>query len=72
MLAAILRARRGYSPPKPWASAGMMSATALLNMRDFVRQAGLWYGIYHEAEIDSDFVDKVRENVEAACAGAAL
>ncbi len=45
---------------------------ALLNMREFVRQAGLWYGIYHDAEIDQAFVDTVRANVEAAYAGVTL
>ena len=45
---------------------------ALLNMRDFVRQAGLWYGIFHEAEIDEAFADTVRANVEAAYAGVSL
>ncbi len=45
---------------------------ALLNMREFVRQAGLWYGIYHEAEIDQAFADIVRANVEAAYEGVTL
>ena len=45
---------------------------ALVNMRDFVRQAGLWYGIYHEAEIDGAFASQVRANVEAAYQGVSL
>ena len=45
---------------------------ALLNMRQFVRQAGLWYGIYHDAEIDQAFADQVRANVEAAYEGVKL
>ena len=45
---------------------------ALVNMRQFVRQAGLWYGIYHDAEIDEAFANMVRENVEAAYAGVTL
>ncbi len=45
---------------------------ALLNMREFVGQAGLWYSIFHDAEIDQAFVDTVRANVEAAYAGVTL
>ena len=45
---------------------------ALVNMCDFVRQAGLWYGIYHEAEIDEAFASQVRANVEAAYQGVSL
>ena len=37
-----------------------------------VRQAGLWYGIFHEAEIDEAFAALVRDNVEAAYAGVSL
>lgn len=45
---------------------------ALVNMRDFVRQAGLWYGIFHEAEIDEAFAARVRADVEAAYEGVML
>ena len=45
---------------------------ALVNMRQFVRQAGLWYGIFHEAEIDEAFAGKARDNVEAAYDGVTL
>ena len=38
-------------------------------MQDFVRQAGLWYGIYHEAAM---FADTVRANVEGAYEGVTL
>ena len=41
-------------------------------MRQFVRQAGLWYGIFHEAEIDEAFAAKVREIVEEAYLGVTL
>lgn len=45
---------------------------ALLNMRQFARQAGLWYGIYHDAEIDQAFAEMVRANVETAYEGLTL
>lgn len=45
---------------------------ALVNMREFVRQAGLWYGIFHEAEIDEAFAARVRADVEAAYDGVTL
>ena len=45
---------------------------ALVNMRSFVREAGLWYGIFHEAEIDDAFAEHVRAKVEAAYAGVTL
>lgn len=45
---------------------------ALVNMRDFVRQAGLWYGIYHDTVIGEDFAAQVRVNVEAAYEKVAL
>ena len=45
---------------------------SLVNMREFVRQAGLWYGIYHEAEIDVAFAERVRANVVAAYDGVTL
>ena len=38
---------------------------ALTTLRDFVREAGLWYGIAHEAEITPAFVAELRHNVEA-------
>ena len=42
-------------------------------MRQFVRDYGLWYGIYHDAEIEDAFVDRlVRKNVEAAYEGISL
>ncbi len=44
---------------------------ALMNLRDFVRRAGLWYGIAHEATIDDAFVDHVRASVVAAFASTA-
>ena len=47
-------------------------AHALVNMRDFVRQAGLWYGIFHEAEIDEAFAARVRADVESAYEGVTL
>ncbi len=71
MLAAIVRAGVDIRPEAmdiTWEDV----SHALLNMRDFVRQAGLWYGIYHEAEIDQAFADMVRANVEAAYAGVSL
>ena len=68
MLAAILRAGVDIRPEAMGISWDDVEH-ALLNMRDFVRQAGLWYGIYHEAEIDAAFVSMVRDNVEAAYAG---
>ena len=71
MLDAIVRAGVDIRPESMGISWDDVSY-ALLNMRDFVRQAGLWYGIYHEAEIDQDFADTVRANVEAAYAGVTL
>ena len=38
---------------------------ALKNLKDFVRRAGLWYSIAHDAEIDDDFCAMLRHNVEA-------
>ena len=38
---------------------------ALVNLRSFVREAGLWYGIAHEAEITPRFVAELRERVTA-------
>ena len=71
MLAAITRAGVDIRP-------GAMGITwddvshALLHMREFVRQAGLWYGIFHDAEIDAAFTAQVRANVEAAYEGKAV
>jgi glycerol dehydrogenase-like iron-containing ADH family enzyme len=41
---------------------------ALKNLSAFVRQAGLWYSIAHEAVITDTFVAQVRANIEAAYA----
>ncbi len=71
MLAAIARAGVDMRPEAMGISWDDVSH-ALLNMREFVRRAGLWYGIYHDAEIDQAFVELVRENVEAAYAGGVL
>jgi glycerol dehydrogenase-like iron-containing ADH family enzyme len=38
---------------------------ALVNLRRFVREAGLWYGIAHEAEITPAFVAELRERITA-------
>ena len=38
-------------------------AHALKNLRSFVRQAGLWYGIAHEAEIDDAFVARLEQGI---------
>ncbi|MCY3977263.1 MAG: iron-containing alcohol dehydrogenase [Chloroflexi bacterium] len=71
MLAAIVRAGVDIRPEAM--GIGWDDVThALLNMRQFVRQAGLWYGIFHEAEIDETFAARVRDNVEAAYAGLSL
>ena len=71
MLAAILRAGVDIRPQAMDISWDDVTH-ALVNMRDFVRQAGLWYGIYHEAEIDEAFARQVRTNVESAYAGVSL
>ena len=71
MLAAIVRAGVDIRPQAMGISWDDVSH-ALLNMRDFVRAAGLWYGIYHDAVIDQAFCDQVRGNVEAAYEGLAL
>ncbi len=71
MLAAIVRAGVDIRPQAMGISWDDVSH-ALLNMRDFVRAAGLWYGIYHDAVIDQAFCDQVRDNVEAAYAGVVL
>ncbi len=36
---------------------------ALKNLSTFVQQAGLWYGIAHEAKIDDFFVSQVKTNI---------
>ncbi|MGI9490904.1 MAG: iron-containing alcohol dehydrogenase [Geminicoccaceae bacterium] len=36
----------------------------LKNLKGFVRRAGLWYGIAHDADINDAFVDRVRTNIE--------
>jgi glycerol dehydrogenase-like iron-containing ADH family enzyme len=71
MLAAIVRAGVDIRPEAMGISWDDVTH-ALVNMRQFVRQAGLWYGIFHEAEIDEAFAAQVRDNVEAAYAGASL
>lgn len=71
MLAAIVRAGVDMRPEAMGVSWDDVTY-ALLNMRDFVRQAGLWYGIYHDAEIDESFANTVRANVEAAYDGVML
>ena len=71
MLDAIVRAGVDIRPEAmglAWDDVGH----ALVNMRDFVRQTGLWYGIYHEAEIDEAFVKRARETVEGAYEGVSL
>ena len=71
MLDAIVRAGVDIRPDAMGISWDDVSH-ALLNMRQFVRQAGLWYGIFHEAAIDQAFADRVRANVEAAYEGVTL
>ena len=71
MLDAILRAGVDIRPEAMGISWDDVSRT-LLNMRQFVRQAGLWHGIYHDAEIDQAFADQVRANVETAYEGVTL
>jgi glycerol dehydrogenase-like iron-containing ADH family enzyme len=38
-------------------------AHALKNLSQFVQQAGLWYGIAHEATMDDGFVEKVKQTI---------
>ena len=38
-------------------------AHTLKNLPDFVRQAGLWYGISHDAQIDDIFVQGLKEKI---------
>lgn len=39
---------------------------AITTMPEFVRRAGLWYGIAHDARPDRAFLDRLRETVTAA------
>lgn len=71
MLDAILRAGVDIRPEAMNISWDDV-AQAMLSLSGFVRQAGLWYGIAHEAAIDEAFVAQVRSNIEAAYAGHAL
>ena len=41
---------------------------ALTGLRQFVRDAGLWYSIAHDYEFDAQFVAKLRERFDAAYA----
>jgi glycerol dehydrogenase-like iron-containing ADH family enzyme len=41
-------------------------ATAMTTLPDYVRQAGLWYGIAHDARPDAAFIKKVRDRIEHA------
>jgi glycerol dehydrogenase-like iron-containing ADH family enzyme len=41
------------------------AAQALFNLRDYVRTNGLWYSIAHDKDITRNFVDQVKENIEA-------
>lgn len=38
---------------------------SLKKLSGYVRQAGLWYGIAHDAKIDDKFVDRLRGNIES-------
>lgn len=40
-------------------------AVALSDLRDYVRRAGLWYGIAHDAAIDDAFISRLRISIEA-------
>ncbi len=71
MLSAILRAGVDIRPEAMNITWDDLSH-ALRNLSDFVQQAGLWYGIAHEAAIDEAFVATVRSNIEAAYANHAL
>jgi hypothetical protein len=39
--------------------------TALINLRDYVRRNGLWHSIAHDTEIKPDFVERIRDGIEA-------
>lgn len=41
------------------------AAQALFNLRNYVRDKGLWYSIAHDAEITDGFLEKVKSNIEA-------
>ena len=71
MLAAIVRAGVDIHPQAMGITWDDVTY-ALMNMRQFVRQADLWYGIYHEAEIDETFARTVRTTVEAAYEGVSI
>lgn len=43
-------------------------AHALKRLPEFVRQAGLWYGIAHEAQVNDDFIAHLRDRVETTFA----
>ncbi|MFQ3566602.1 MAG: iron-containing alcohol dehydrogenase [Aggregatilineales bacterium] len=67
MLAAIRRVGVDIRP----ASMGITwddVAHALKRLPEFVRQAGLWYGIAHEAQVNDDFIAHLRDQVEEAFA----
>jgi glycerol-1-phosphate dehydrogenase [NAD(P)+] len=67
MLEAILRAGVDMRPEAmgiTWDDV----AHALRQLSGFVRQAGLWYSIAHEAQITEDFIAQVRANIERAYA----
>jgi glycerol-1-phosphate dehydrogenase [NAD(P)+] len=41
------------------------TAKALKDLKNYVRKAGLWYGIAHDADIDDRFIETLRGNIEA-------
>ncbi|MDP9139120.1 MAG: iron-containing alcohol dehydrogenase [Pseudomonadota bacterium] len=41
------------------------AAQALFELRDYVREKGLWYSIAHDTEITQEFVDQVRHGIES-------
>ena len=71
MLAAIVRAGVDIRPEAMGITWDDVTYS-LVNMRQFVRDNGLWYGIYHDAEIDEAFARLVRKNVESAYEGISL
>ena len=71
MLNAIVRAGVDIRPQAMGLSWGEVSH-ALKNMSRFVREAGLWYGIFHDAVIEQPFCDLVRDHVESAYTGVKL
>jgi glycerol-1-phosphate dehydrogenase [NAD(P)+] len=40
-------------------------SAALINLRDYVRRNGLWHSIAHDTEIKPDFVERIRDGIEA-------